>query len=427
MQSRWTTLTLLVMAAMLSACVQKQQPQPQPEQPKPVKWQEIKGDAISFVRAHPNAAHKNTYIDWKHYEHPETKATIWKANGQELPADAQKALDELVASVDKDLIASDGIYACRYRENMPQYRLTFSRNDKTYAVISSSDCQYGAPYNVRINGSWYMQLSGATGKALEAALQMSDVSLKIGTTPAVFHLANPIQIQKFEGTANASPLAHFDALFRADATFGGALKYFESLFGTLKLPEVACNQAKSDSCSDVSARYTIDIMPSVIYQQAIQFNAGLVNAQFPTQPEFEMLAKARDNIGLKAYAAAYGQITPIEVSWHDGGDCKMVKGLAKHFELPENLSCSYWQFNAKDLPTGIYYNGLKSFWIAPHPQSATYLEKICADTALPKSAKTKLCKKNNPQDAILEGTNIFLRSDGNVLKFVTKEGVTRIE
>jgi hypothetical protein len=161
--------------------------------------------------------------------------------------------------------------------------------------------------------------------------------------------------------------------------------------------------------------------------QPIKFHAAAVEAKFPTQTEFEQLAKARENAGFKAYATAYGKDTPVQVTWHDGGDCKMVKGLAKHFELPETLSCSYWQLSAKDKPSGIYYNGLKSFWIEPSDGTQAFIDAICHEKSLPKNSQSKLCQKKAPQKPIAAGSNVFIRHDGNVMKFVTQNGVTKIE
>ena len=425
MRKLLSLLGILSLCVLMVSCGSK--PAPAPEAKPVIKWDEIKADAVSFVRMHPGAAQKNTYVTWKHYKHPETGEMVWRYNGKDLSQDGAKALESIFSAMTKDLVPSDGIYTCRHRENMPQYRLEFQREGKRYAAISSSDCQNGAPFNVLVDGLWHIQMNGELGKALESALDATGISLRVGETPAVFILDKPIQVQGFEGQVQAHPAAHYDAKFRADASFGGALKYFETLFGALKLPEVACNQAKSASCLDVSARYTIEILPGVTYLQPIKFNVGEVEAKFPTQPEFESLSKARGNLGLKAYAAAYGKDLPVQVTWHDGGDCKMVKGLAKHFELPETLSCSYWQFTAKDKPASIYYNGLKSFWVAPGSETQAYIEALCDMKDLPKSTRSKLCQKKAPHKAFEEGTNVFLREDGSVLKFVTENGATRIE
>lgn len=423
----WKLLGSFLVGGAVMSCGQPQDPAPQKAAPPIVKWEEIKGDAVAFVRMHPGAAQKNTYVNWKHYANPETGDKIWRVNGKDISAEAANALENLAAAVTQDLIPSDGIYTCRYRENMPQYRLDLTRDGKHYSVISSSDCQHGSPFNVLVDGIWHIQMNGEIGKALETALQSINVTLKVGETPAVFMLSDKIQIQGFEGKAQTHPAAYYDAKFRADATFGGALKYFETLFGALELPEVACNQAKSTTCSDVSARYTVKVLPGVTYLQPIKFHAAAVEAKFPTQTEFEQLAKARENAGFKAYAAAYGKDTPVQVTWHDGGDCKMVKGLAKHFELPETLSCSYWQLSAKDKPSGIYYNGLKSFWIEPSDGTQAFMDAICHEKSLSKTSQSKLCQKKAPQKPIAAGSNVFIRHDGNVMKFVTQNGVTKIE
>lgn len=425
MRRFWNSIGIFLSCGLATSCAQKFETAPKSEPAPSVKWQEIKEDAVSFVRMHPGAAQKNTYVNWKHYAHPDTGEKVWRANGKDLSETAVASLDALTVAATEELVPSDGIYTCRYRENMPQYRLDFRRNGKHYAIISSSNCQHGAPFNVLVDGAWYIQMNGAIGKALESALQQADNGLKIGETPAVFMLSDSITVQGYEGKAQAHPAAHYDAKFRADASFGGALKYFETLFGTLKLPEVACNQAKSAACSDVSARYTVQILPGITYLQSIKFNAGAVEAKFPTQTEFEQLAHARENAGLKAYAEAYGKEMPVQVTWHDGGDCKLVKGLAKHFELPETLSCSYWQFTAKDKPAGIYYNGLKSFWIEPGDSSQPYVDALCS--ILPKADRGKICQKKSPHSPIATGSNVFIRQDNSVIKFITENGVTRIE
>ena len=156
-----------------------------PEAPT-VTWTEIPEDAIAFIRMHPKAAQKNTYATWKHYRSDDGK-TAWRLKNQDISTNAVQALDALVDAIgtENDLIPADGFYACRYQENMPEYRVEFQRNQKKYQIVSMSNCLNAAPFNVIIDGKPFIQISGAFGSALQKVLTESGVQLKVGETAAM--------------------------------------------------------------------------------------------------------------------------------------------------------------------------------------------------------------------------------------------------
>ena len=139
----------------LAGCVQPNAPEPTQEttqnDAKTESWQEIADGKVEFVKMFPGAAQKNVYLTWKLFENTETKSREYRVDNKPISQEATQAVEALIQSVDSNLIPSDGIYACRYEENQPQFRVELNKNGHHYSLISSSDCLHAAPFNIRLD------------------------------------------------------------------------------------------------------------------------------------------------------------------------------------------------------------------------------------------------------------------------------------
>ncbi|MBR4986064.1 MAG: hypothetical protein IKY83_10035, partial [Proteobacteria bacterium] len=352
---------------IFASCQPATVPAPDTDKPEEIRdaqsdWTEIPDAKISFVRMHPGAAQKNVYVDWKCFENQISHERVYRILGRDISQDAANALEKLRGSITEDLIPSDGIYACRYRDQMPQFRIELIQDAKKIQIISSSDCLHAAPFNLIVDGKYYMQTSGAIGSALENALAMSGNALHVGETEGMFMFSEKIKVDGYNAEPLDSPAKWFDDAFRKDTAFGAMLAAIEKQFGPLALPEIACNQSKSPQCNAVSARYQVKVGDHFIYAIPLKYDGQSVAAQIIPDTEWEALAKAAKTHVFQAVAQAVSPAQDIQLTWSDGTDCKMVKGLAKHFDLPESVSCSTWTFHCKDCPvkTYIYYVGLNA-------------------------------------------------------------------
>ncbi|MBQ4360990.1 MAG: hypothetical protein II767_12130, partial [Proteobacteria bacterium] len=176
---------ILLCAACQPAVVTPDVSSDAPEAPQEI-WDEIPDARISFVRMHPGAAQKNVYVDWKCYENRDTHARVYRVLGRDISEEAVAALDDLRKAAAQDLIPSDGLYACRLRDNMPQFRLEFTQDSKKVQILSSSDCLHAAPFNLIVDGKYYIQVTGALGVSLEKALSLSGNALHVGETEGLF-------------------------------------------------------------------------------------------------------------------------------------------------------------------------------------------------------------------------------------------------
>lgn len=416
------SLPLLAATILLSSCAKVPEKAPQPNPEKGPAFNEITSDTVSFVRMHPGAPQKNAYATWKHYQNQEDNSLVWRIQKEDISEQALASLEGLFAAAEKDLIPSDKLYACRYRENMPQYRLNFHHNDKNFAIVSSSGCQAGVPWNVIIDGKSYVQISGEIGKALEELLSNSGQPIAIGDTAGMFMFTEPVEIEEYKASGDKTPAAWFDGEFRKDPAFGDTLQNIEKLFGPLELPEIACNQSKSSNCQNISAKYTLKFGLDYEYNIPIKFEAGTVTAIIPPKTAFENLANAAKTSVFKAWSKSAPREEPVKLAYDNPEECKMVHGLAKHFELPEDISCESWKLTSKDFPSAILYSGLQAIWIEPDKNYKTYFDAV---RQLQTDNKEK--KVNYGQFAAPDkSTNLFVRLDGRPIAFVTKDGKTTI-
>ena len=410
---------ILLCAACQPAVVTPDVSSDAPEAPQEI-WDEIPDARISFVRMHPGAAQKNVYVDWKCYENRDTHARVYRVLGRDISEEAVAALDDLRKAAAQDLIPSDGLYACRLRENMPQFRLEFTQDSKKVQILSSSDCLHAAPFNLIVDGKHYIQVTGALGVSLEKALSLSGNALHVGETEGLFMFSEKIDVEGYVGAPQESPAKWYDTAFRKDEAFGAMLAAIESRFGASTLPEVACNQSKSPRCDEVSARYQIKCADGFVYTIPLKFDGKSVAAQLVPEAEWEALAKAVKSPVFRAAAQAISPAQTLQLTWSDGADCKMVKGLAKHFELPDTISCSTWTLHGKDYPAMIYYVGLDAMWYAPGSDLKSYFTAL---NQLQGKKRLSYSKYVSPG----KSTNLFVRLNGRPIAFVTKNGKTTIE
>ena len=425
-------ITLLTLCLGLTAsCVQpKTAPEPVQDETPKIQWERQDDAKISFIRMHPGAPQKNTYIDWELYKTNDIKdasgapTQVWRVENKDISDEAKQKLSELIDSVDADLIASDGIYTCRYQQNQPQYRLEFNKDSHHYRVISSSDCLNGVPFNVQIDDKLYLQMNGKIGIALQNAIQSVGSTLNVGGSEALIQFIDPITVEGYANQGEVPPTVYYDKLMRANEELNAFLEAAQKLDTAMQPPEVACNQSKSADCSEISARYTVKVADNALIHQNVKVSKDSI-AFTQIQPEMlELLGKIRESRMFKAFAELHKDEV-IMLSADKNQDCKLVTGLAKFFSIPEkeikNLSCHTWTLTVKDQPSLIYYEGLDAFW---PEQNADHqfpvLEHYCADKKLPKATIQSICKKFK-SDA---GTNIFVRTNDKVVKFVVQNGQT---
>lgn len=420
MKSRLFIL-MLTTAALLSACAKAPEKSQEPVVEKSSPFVEISSDSVAFVRMHPGAAQKNVYATWKHYLNQENNDKVWRFQKEDISSQAQTSLEALFAAAQTDLIPSDKLYACRYRDNMPQYRLNFTHNNKTYAIISTSACQNGAPWNVIIDGKSFVQISGAIGTALNNLLNTAGLNVSIGDTPAILMFNEPLQLEDFQLENTQIPAAWFDTEFRKDPDFADTIQSIETLFGPLDLPEIACNQAKSNNCKAVSAKYTLKFATNCEFAIPIKFDSGKVSANLPSKKAFETLANASKSSVFKAWTNAPRQ-EPIRVTYDNPDECKLVHGLAKHFDQPDHTACESWKMTSKDSPSAILYTGLQAIWLEPDKNYKEYFNAVRQMQSDNKETRFSYGQFSTPD----KSTNLFVRLDGRPIAFVTKNGKTTI-
>ena len=420
------SILLFVLSIFFLTSCQKADNAPAPEPTAPeVVWNEIPGDAISFVRMHPGAAQKNTYANWKHYQSNDGK-TAWRLQNRDISEEAIQTLDMLIAAADVNLIPADGFYTCRHQANMPEYRIEFTRNQKKYQIISISNCLNAAPFNIIIDGKAFIQTTGELGQALQNALTASGITLKVGETAGMIMFDKPLETppEGFSALSGQSPSQWFDAKFRMDETFAQAIAPIETSIAKLPPPEVACNQAKSQDCSSLMARYTLSIADAMEFQFSTTSASDKVTATLPPANAFESLAKAIQSPIVTAWQDAAPRTEPIHLKWADAAECNMLKGIAKYLEAPENPSCASWTLTSKDFPTAIYYPGIDALWVEPGKDLKPYFDSVNAKRKELKQSKINFSKFNKPS----EHRNLFIRLDGKTVSFLTgKDGKTSIE
>lgn len=419
-------ILLAVLSVLFLTSCQKGDNNPAPEPVAPeVVWKEIPEDAISFVRMHPGAAQKNTYANWKHYQSEDGK-TAWRLQNRDISEEAVRALEALITSADANLIPADGYYTCRHQANMPEYRIEFTRNQKKYQIISISNCLNAAPFNIIIDGQFFIQNTGELGQALQKALNDSGIALKVGETAGMLMIEKPLETppEGFSAATGKSPTLWFDAKFRSDETFAQAIAPIESAIAKLSPPEVACNQAKSPDCSSLMARYTLKVADTMEFQFSVTSSADKVIATLPPADAFESLAKATQSPILTAWQDAAPRTEPIHLKWADAPECNMLKGIAKYLEAPENPSCASWTLTSKDFPTAIYYPGIDALWVEPGKDLKPYFDSVNSKRKELKQSKINFSKFSKPS----EHRNLFIRLDGKTVSFLTgKDGKTSIE
>ena len=422
---------LILCLGLSSSCVQpKTAPEPVQDEAPKVHWERVENNKISFIRMHPGAPQKNTYINWELYKTDDLKdekgaaKQVWRVDDKDISSEAEQKLSELLASVDADLIGSNGIYTCRYQTNQPQYRLEFQKDGHHYKIISSSDCLNAAPFNVQIDDALYLQMSGRIGQALQNALQSVGSTLNVGGSEALIQFVDPITVEGYANTGSQPPTVYYDKLMRQNTELNAFLDNAQKLDESMQPPEVACNQSKSADCSDISARYTVKVADNALIHQNVKVSGDSISFT-QIQPELlERLGKIRESRMFKAFLELHKDEV-VMLTADKNQDCKLVTGLAKFFSIPEkaikDLSCHTWTLTVKDQPSLIYYEGLDAFW---PEQNADHqfpiLEHYCADKKLPKATIQSICKKFKP-DA---GTNIFVRTNDKVVKFVVQNGQT---
>ena len=407
---------------LLSGCAQSYAPQP--KQTEKNMWHPVESSSISFIRMHPNAAQKNGYVTWQMYEHETSGEKEWRIDGKAIGADGEKALADLISAVTANGIPSDGIYGCRYEANMPQYRLNFEHNGHAYSVLSSSNCQNGAPFNVFVDGAWQLHLSGTIGTALTAALSFTDVPLTVGQSAGMIMLDQPVDIRGYEKGTGKSPRVWFDDIFRKDASFEKFASDAVAVFGKMDMPRVACNQAKRADCSEILGQYTIR-SGVITYPIALHYADGATTLSQPTpdKTQMETFKQAENAWSMQTYINM--DSAPCQLSFETPTDCAMVRGLAKYMDAPENASCAMWRMSGGSRPAAVYYEGLDALWIASGSSADSFFKALCADKKrLSASSRSKLCGDTLTQTK--GAMNIFLKSSGDVFIFVTQDGKTTI-
>ena len=413
---------LLVSTLFVLGCQAAKQPEPKTEVQVEKPWNRLDDQKVSFVRMHPGAPQKNTYIDWEVFQNPEKPDEIsLRVDDKPVSAEAAQMLDNLKLVVGQDLIPSNGIYTCRYQENQPQYRLEFHSDGHHYKVVSSSDCLNAAPFNVEIDGKLFLQMNGKIGVALQNVLQASGSSLSVGGTPGMIQLKEPITVDGYaqDGTL---PNAYYDDLMRKDESLGKMLDAFAPM--TVDLPEIACNQSKKADCSEISARYTIHVADNAYIYHLVKISGESVSHTSIDLNLIEKLKKIRETYIFNSYLNLHKEDS-IQIYPDKNQDCKLVSGLAKFFSIDEkdikSISCHTWTFTVKDQPSLIYYEGLDAFWPEQNSEHQyPLLQYYCENKKLPKDTIQSICKKFKP-DA---GTNLFIRANDKVVKFVKKNGQT---
>ncbi|MBQ9394003.1 MAG: hypothetical protein IJU23_00565 [Proteobacteria bacterium] len=396
------------------------------------KWEEITAETVSFVRMHPGAAQKNVYAEWKHFSKTGSGEKEWRVNKEPVSDEGLALLDKLYEAVAADLIPSNGLYGCRYREGIPEYRLNFRHDGHEYSAVSASNCLHGAPWNVFVDGKSHVQVSGAIGIALEPLLHSASIEMNVGDTAGMITFSDSVQLEGYSANGDANPVAWYDAEFRKDAAFGAWLEEARK-FGELGLPEIACNQANSEDCRDVSARYRVKAYSGQYELPVVlKYVSGAVEATLPPKAAMDALNSLKISPEWKFWPgvlrnwdrAAERNKDALRLTWSEPSECKMVKGLAKHFDKPETASCGMWTISLKDFPTAIYYVGLDAIWLEPGHDYKAFFDAL---SKYRKQSKKYEKIDYRPFVSTDKDTNLFLRASGKPIAFVTKKGQTTIK
>ena len=392
---------------------------------EPERWTVIPEAEVAFRYMFPKQAQKNTYVTWKRYANEKTGAQVWRVHDRDISDEAAAALEAMMAAATAQAIPAAGFVTCRYREDMPLYRVEFQRDGHHYVVVSASDCLHAAPFHAIVDGKLSVMPDGAFGQALEKAVALAGTKLPIGTSAGVVMLSETHEIPGLSAEPQEPVAKWYDARFRADAGFGAALAGFEAAFGATDLPEVACNQAKSADCADVSARYRLHAGESLELPVTLQYTGGAVQAELPPVPSWGILKKALESPVLRAWIASYATSKPLRITWSDDDHCTMVRGLATHFSIPDDkakkLSCSSWSFSGEGVPAAVYYVGLDALWIEPGTDLTAYFPRV----AEMQGKKKKIDYRNYIKPD--RSTNLFVRLNGQPIAFVTRDGKTTIQ
>lgn len=383
-------------------------------------WKEVKGRQVSFVRMHPRAAQKNSYLTWQLFKHATDGSEQWRVDGKALSPEGVADLTALLDEVAKVEAPSNGIYGCRETELMPQYRLSFERDGHAYRVVSVSNCANGAPFNVIVDGAYRIDLAGAIGAKLEKALKTAGLALEVGGTPGMITLDAPTTLAGYEAQAQASPIESFDKVARSDAEFSSFYDKITELFDAPPEKQLACNQAKSADCSILDARYVFK-SAKMRYPIRMNMEAGEIDLEFPL-PSADDIASLRTFIEaplFEQYAATGDGV--VSVLYQNVPQCSFVRDLAPFMDRQGDVSCAQWILGGKPRPSAIYYVGLSTLWIAP-ANSESFLSVVCKWKHLPKQAKSIACA----QPVLPESLNVFWRGDGSVYGFETRDGKTKL-
>lgn len=393
---------------------------PETEKDRQDVWTEAADRAVSFVRMHPGAAQKNGYLTWKLFKNARDGREQWRAGDRPISDAAAADLEELLDAVAAVSAPSDGIYGCRMRGDMPQYRLDFRRGGHEYRAISVSDCAGGAPFNVIADGEYRIDLTENIGQKLQKALQSSGMALAVGSVPGMMMLDAPAAISGYDGKAGISPKKAYDEKIRENPEFSAFLTQMTKVFGAEPSIRIACNQAKTADCSSIHAQYAFETS-AMKYVFALVWHNGELSygSPLPTPDDVAALGDFAAS-PLFAQYAAIGE-APAEFAFKPETDCALVRGLAPHMDKTGDVSCAGWQLFGGSRPNAVYYVGLDALWI-PSQNSQSWISAVCRWKQLPKQAKAIVCA----QRALPASLNVFWRGGGTVYGFETRDGKTKV-
>lgn len=391
-------------------------------------WIRLDEGRVSFVRMHPEAAQKNVYLTWDLYENTVTKRRSWRVDGKDISPEAARSLEDLLRTVEGIERESDGIYDCRGHEKMPQYRLDFKHQGHEYRVVSVSNCLHGAPFNLLVDGKFRIDIEGNIGIKLEKALADSGLKLAIGGNAGMMMFNRPSPLKGFEGEAGQSPRDAMDGIFRNDAVIARRLAQLDGVFGEAPFLEIACNQARSATCSDWIARYTYvmksqnkDVPTSLLYD--FKFDWGENKASFQgaqaSQQDLDALKRFLDTSLFQSYLLS--QTQNVVVAYKAEANCSLISGLAPYIDGANGAVCSGWQFYGGSRPASIFYNGLEAFWIPMTEASQEWWKVLCKGHTLSAKMRRMVCSTEKMTGL----THAFLRGDGSSFVFQTKDGKTK--
>ncbi len=393
---------------------------PETEKDRQDVWIEEADRAVSFVRMHPGAAQKNGYLTWKLFKNANDGREQWRADDRPISDAAAADLKALLDAVASVSAPSDGIYGCRVRDAMPQYRLDFRRDGHDYRVLSVSDCAGGAPFNVIADGEYRIDLTENIGQKLQKALQSSGMTLAVGSVPGMMMLDAPAVISGYDGKGSISPKQAYGEKIREDSEFSAFLAQMTKVFGAEPSIRIACNQAKTADCSSIHAQYAFE-KSTMKYVLPLVWSNGSLSYGSPLPPPDDVAALGAFAASpLFAQYAALGD-APAEFAFKPETDCALVRGLAPHMDKNGDVSCAGWLLFGGSRPNAMYFVGLDALWI-PSRNSQSWISAVCRWKQLPKQAKSIVCA----QSALPAALNVFWRGDGTVYGFETRDGKTKI-